>query len=144
MKGFDVWIGRIDCGVKKEAAREHAILGLGGQKAGFSWLVPPPPPPVSAFHGEDAPLLTTAGKLVAGIIRVGRNGCQDRRRNGDSDAVPFPHRKFAICLSKENVVIARGVVRFLESVKGVRLRTAGIDFAGSALVFPGRDGAPFS
>jgi integrase len=33
---------------------------------------------------------------------------------------------------------------FLESVKGVRLRTGGIDFAGSALVFPGRDGAPFS
>ena len=33
---------------------------------------------------------------------------------------------------------------FLESVKGVRPRTGGIDFAGSALVFPGRDGAPFS
>ena len=33
---------------------------------------------------------------------------------------------------------------FLESVKGVRLRTGGIGFAGSALVFPGRDGAPFS
>jgi integrase len=33
---------------------------------------------------------------------------------------------------------------FLESVKGVRLRTGGIDFAGSTLVFPGRDGAPFS
>ena len=34
---------------------------------------------------------------------------------------------------------------FLESVKGVRLRWGGgIDFAGSALVFPGRDGAPFS
>ena len=33
---------------------------------------------------------------------------------------------------------------FLESVKGVRLRTGGIDFAGSPLVFPGRDGAPFS
>ena len=29
-------------------------------------------------------------------------------------------------------------------MKGVRLRTGGIDFAGSALVFPGRDGAPFS
>lgn len=34
---------------------------------------------------------------------------------------------------------------FLESVKGVRLRRGGgIDFAGSSLVFPGRDGAPFS
>ena len=33
---------------------------------------------------------------------------------------------------------------FLESVKGLRLRTGGIDFAGSTLVFPGRDGAPFS
>ena len=33
---------------------------------------------------------------------------------------------------------------FLESVKGVRLRTGGIDFAGSPLVFPGRDGAPVS
>ena len=33
---------------------------------------------------------------------------------------------------------------FLESVKGVRLRGGGVDFAGSALIFPGRDGAPFS
>jgi integrase len=34
---------------------------------------------------------------------------------------------------------------FLESVKGVRLRRGGgVNFAGSALVFPGRDGAPFS
>ena len=33
---------------------------------------------------------------------------------------------------------------FLESVKGVRLRSGGADFAGSPLVFPGRDGAPFS
>ena len=33
---------------------------------------------------------------------------------------------------------------FLESVKGVRLRGWGVDFAGSQLVFPGRDGAPFS
>ncbi|HEY5706855.1 MAG TPA: tyrosine-type recombinase/integrase [Terrimicrobiaceae bacterium] len=33
---------------------------------------------------------------------------------------------------------------FLESVKGVRLRGGGADFAGSPLVFPGRDGAPFS
>jgi hypothetical protein len=31
---------------------------------------------------------------------------------------------------------------FLESVKGVRLRGGGVDFAGSALIFPGRDGAP--
>jgi integrase len=37
-----------------------------------------------------------------------------------------------------------GWFAFLESVKGVRLRTGGIDFAGSPLVFPGRDGAPFS
>jgi len=29
-------------------------------------------------------------------------------------------------------------------VKGVRLRTGGVNFAGSALVFPGRDGTPFS
>ena len=36
-----------------------------------------------------------------------------------------------------------GWFAFLESVKGVRLRTGGIDFAGSVLVFPGRDGAPF-
>ena len=34
---------------------------------------------------------------------------------------------------------------FLESVKGVRLRRGGgVNFAGSALVFPGRNGAPFS
>jgi hypothetical protein len=33
---------------------------------------------------------------------------------------------------------------FLESVKGVRLRGGGVDFAGSPLIFPGRDGAPFS
>ena len=33
---------------------------------------------------------------------------------------------------------------FLESVKGVRLRGGGVDFAGSHLVFPGRDGGPFS
>jgi hypothetical protein len=32
---------------------------------------------------------------------------------------------------------------FLESVKLVRLRGGGVNFAGSALVFPGRDGAPF-
>jgi integrase len=33
---------------------------------------------------------------------------------------------------------------FLESVKGVRLRAGAVDFAGSQLIFPGRDGAPFS
>lgn len=33
---------------------------------------------------------------------------------------------------------------FLETVKGVRLRSGGVDFAGSPLIFPGRDGAPFS
>jgi integrase len=33
---------------------------------------------------------------------------------------------------------------FLESVKGVRLRGGGVDFAGSPLIFPGRAGAPFS
>jgi integrase len=33
---------------------------------------------------------------------------------------------------------------FLESVKGVRLRGGGVDFAGSPLIFPGRGGAPFS
>jgi integrase/recombinase XerC len=33
---------------------------------------------------------------------------------------------------------------FLESVKGGRLRGGGVDFAGSPLIFPGRDGAPFS
>jgi site-specific recombinase XerD len=33
---------------------------------------------------------------------------------------------------------------FLESVKCVRLRGGRVDFAGSPLVFPGRDGAPFS
>jgi site-specific recombinase XerD len=33
---------------------------------------------------------------------------------------------------------------FLESVKGVRLRGGGVDFARSPLIFPGRDGAPFS
>ncbi|MDQ3621074.1 MAG: tyrosine-type recombinase/integrase [Verrucomicrobiota bacterium] len=33
---------------------------------------------------------------------------------------------------------------FLESVRGVRLRSGGIGFAGSPLVFPGRDGRPFS
>ena len=37
-----------------------------------------------------------------------------------------------------------GWFAFLESVKGVRLRTGEIDFTGSALVFPGRNGAPFS
>ena len=33
---------------------------------------------------------------------------------------------------------------FLESVKGVRLRSGGVEFAGSLLVFPGRDGGAFS
>jgi site-specific recombinase XerD len=33
---------------------------------------------------------------------------------------------------------------FLESVKGVRVRAGGVDFAGSPLIFPGRGGAPFS
>jgi chromosome segregation and condensation protein ScpB len=33
---------------------------------------------------------------------------------------------------------------FLETVKGVRLRGGGVDFARSPLIFPGRDGAPFS
>ena len=33
---------------------------------------------------------------------------------------------------------------FLESVKGVRVRRGGVEFAGSRLVFPGRDGAPYS
>jgi integrase len=38
-----------------------------------------------------------------------------------------------------------GWFAFLESVKGVRLRRGGgVNFAGSALVFPGRNGAPFS
>ena len=32
----------------------------------------------------------------------------------------------------------------MESVKGVRLRAGGVDFAGSPLIFPGREGAPFS
>lgn len=35
-------------------------------------------------------------------------------------------------------------IAFLESVKGVRLRSGGVDFAASPLVFPGRDGAPVS
>ena len=51
--------------------------------------------------------------------------------------------RFAICLSRENYRIYFGEwVAFLESVKGVRL--GGADFAGSQLIFPGRDGAPFS
>jgi site-specific recombinase XerD len=33
---------------------------------------------------------------------------------------------------------------FMGSVKGVRLRGGGVNFAGSPLIFPGRDGAPFS
>ena len=33
---------------------------------------------------------------------------------------------------------------FLEGVRGVRLRRGGIEFAGSKLLFPGRNGAPFS
>jgi hypothetical protein len=38
-----------------------------------------------------------------------------------------------------------GWFAFLKSVKGVRLRRGGgVNFAGSALVFPGRNGAPFS
>ena len=49
------------------------------------------------------------------------------------------------CLSHQNCRIrSRSGSLSWESVKGVRLRTRGIDFAGSALVFPGRDGAPFS
>jgi integrase/recombinase XerC len=34
--------------------------------------------------------------------------------------------------------------RFLESFKGHRLRQGGVEFAGSDLVFPGRDGGPFT
>ena len=33
---------------------------------------------------------------------------------------------------------------FLESVKGMRLRGGGVGFAGSPLIFPGRNGAPVS
>ena len=47
-------------------------------------------------------------------------------------------------LTPELAVSLKEWFTFLESVKGVRLRTGGIDFAGSPLVFPGRDGAPFS
>jgi len=52
--------------------------------------------------------------------------------------------RFAICLSRENCQIRSEWFVFLESVKGVRLRAGGIDFVGSQLIFPGRDGAPFS
>ena len=46
-------------------------------------------------------------------------------------------------LTQELADSLEGWFAFLESVKGVRLRI-GIDSSGSPLVFPGRDGAPFS
>jgi integrase len=47
-------------------------------------------------------------------------------------------------LTKELAASLQEWFAFLESVKGVRLRGGGVDFAGSPLVFPGRDGAPVS
>jgi integrase/recombinase XerC len=47
-------------------------------------------------------------------------------------------------LTKELAAALEEWFAFLESVKGVRLRSGGVDFAGSPLVFPGRDGAPCS
>jgi site-specific recombinase XerD len=47
-------------------------------------------------------------------------------------------------LTKELAASLEEWFAFLESVKGVRLRGGGVDFAGSPLIFPGRDGAPFS
>lgn len=38
----------------------------------------------------------------------------------------------------------RDWLAFLETIKGLRLRSGGLDFAASPLVFPGRDGAPIS
>jgi hypothetical protein len=42
------------------------------------------------------------------------------------------------------VEFSREWFAFLEGVKGVRLRGGGVNFAGSSLIFPGRDGAPFT
>jgi integrase/recombinase XerC len=47
-------------------------------------------------------------------------------------------------LTKELATSLEEWFAFLESVKGVRLRGGGVDFAGSPLIFPGRDGAPVS
>jgi hypothetical protein len=47
-------------------------------------------------------------------------------------------------LTKELAASLEEWFTFLESVKGVRLRSGGVDFAGSSLIFPGRDGAPFT
>jgi hypothetical protein len=47
-------------------------------------------------------------------------------------------------LTKELAASLEESFAFLESVKGVRLRGGGVDFAGSPLIFPGRDGAPVS
>jgi site-specific recombinase XerD len=47
-------------------------------------------------------------------------------------------------LTKELAASLEEWFTFLESVKGVRLRGGGVDFAGSSLIFPGRDGAPFT
>jgi site-specific recombinase XerD len=47
-------------------------------------------------------------------------------------------------LAKELAASLQEWFAFLESVKGIRLRGGGVDFAGSPLVFPGRDGTPFS
>jgi integrase/recombinase XerC len=47
-------------------------------------------------------------------------------------------------LTKELAASLEEWFAFLESVKGVRLRGGGVDFAGSPLIFPGRDGAPVS
>ena len=47
-------------------------------------------------------------------------------------------------LTKELATSLEEWFAFLESVKGVRLRGGAVEFAGSPLIFPGRDGAPFS
>ena len=41
-------------------------------------------------------------------------------------------------------VSIREWAHFLEGLKGVRLRRGSVEFAGSELVFPGRDGTPIS
>ena len=47
-------------------------------------------------------------------------------------------------LSKTLAASLRTWVSFLDGIRGVRLRRGAIDFAGSNLVFPGRDGSSFT
>jgi chromosome segregation and condensation protein ScpB len=86
------------------------------------------------------------------------DGCEDNRRRGgellcigsrwlrDGDAgLQVKGSSLRdLSLTKDLAASLEEWFAFLESVQGVRLRGGGVDFAGSPVIFPGRDGAPVS